>query len=218
MMVGHHQPRLHYLIFLLFWLLTGGFVGVLRLMLCLLILLCSVGVTEEKKLVQRLNYGVVFREDSHLILSNEYWFHTYEITIPEYVAIPNIGTCHKDNSTCLLIAHVLTSINTVRSETAARLNSTVETIKKLVPKLDVHKSRSRRSLLPFIGQFSKSLFGTATVDGVNILAKHMNAITKRTRQMASLLAQHEDDLSSFVTTANHRMDNLMKGIKENAWQ
>lgn len=142
MMVGHHQPRLHYLIFLLFWLLTGGFVGVLRLMLCLLILLCSVGVTEEKKLVQRLNCGVVFREDSHLILSNEYWFHTYEITIPEYVAIPNIGTCHKDNSTCLLIAHVLTSINTVRSETAARLNSTVETIKKLVPKLEVHKSRS----------------------------------------------------------------------------
>lgn len=132
------------------------------------------------------------------------------------MAIPNIGTCHKDNSTCLLIAHVLTSINTVRSETAARLNSTVETIKKLVPKLEVHKSRSRRrSLLPFIGQFSKSLFGTATVDDVNILAKQMNAITKRTRQMASLLAQHEDDLSSFVTTANHRMDNLMKGIKEN---
>ena len=181
----------------------------------MLVLLCSVGVTEEKKLVQRLNYGVVFREDSHLILSNEYWFHTYEITIPEYVAIPNIGTCHKDNSTCLLIAHVLTSINTVRSETAARLNSTVETIKKLVPKLEVQKSRSRRSLLPFIGQFTKSLFGTATVDDVNILAKHMNAITKRTRQMASLLAQHEDDLSSFVTTANHRMDNLMKGIKEN---
>ncbi|MEW8547942.1 MAG: hypothetical protein AB2693_30925, partial [Candidatus Thiodiazotropha sp.] len=29
------------------------------------------------------------------------------------------------------------------------------------------------------------------------------------------LAQHEDDLSSFVTTANHRMDNLMQGIKEN---
>ena len=42
----------------------------------------------------------------------------------------------------------------------------------------------------------------------------MFAITKRTRQMASLLAQHEDDLCSLVTTAKHRMDNLMKGIKE----
>ena len=55
-------------------------------MLCLLVLLCSVGVTEEKKLVQRLNYGAAFREDSHLILSNKYWFHAYEITISEYVA------------------------------------------------------------------------------------------------------------------------------------
>ena len=54
--------------------------------------------TEEKKLVQRLNYGVVFRENGHVILSNEYWLHTYEVSIPEYVPFPNIGRCYKDNS------------------------------------------------------------------------------------------------------------------------
>ena len=43
----------------------------------------------------------------------------------------------------------------------------------------------------------------------------MNAITKRTRQMATILAQHENDLSSFVSKANERIDNLMQGVKEN---
>ena len=171
--------------------------------------------TEEKKLVQRLNYGVVFRENGHVILSNEYWLHTYEVSIPEYVPFPNIGTCHKDNSTCVLIAHILANVNTVRAETSARLNNTIESIRELIPKAEAQKSRSRRSLLPFIGQFSKTLFGTATIEDVNVLAKHMNAMNQRSRKMASILAQHENDLSSFITKSNERMDNLMKGVQEN---
>ena len=76
-------------------------------------------------------------------------------------------------------------------------------------------SRSRRSLLPFLGDLSKTLFGTATVEDVNTLARHINALTKRSRSMATLLAQHEDGLSSYITSANNRMDSLMKGVKEN---
>lgn len=177
--------------------------------------MCAVTVSEEKKFIQRLNYGIVFKEDGHLILSNEYWLHTYEIPIPEYVPIPNIGTCHKDNSTCILVAHLLANVNLIRSETSARLNNTIESIRELVPEAEAQKSRSRRSLLPFVGQFSKTLFGTATIDDVNVLARHINAITKRTRQMTSILAQHENDLSSFVSQANQRMDNLMQGVKDN---
>ena len=49
------------------------------------------GVSEEKKLLQRLNYGVVFKEQGQLVLSNEHWLHTFEIGIPSYVAIPGLG-------------------------------------------------------------------------------------------------------------------------------
>ena len=215
MMVGRHLFRLHYLFFFLFSLIIGGFWGALKYIMCLLLLLCSLGMSEEKKIVQRLNYGVVFKEQGQLVLSNEHWLHTFEINMPDHVAIPSLGTCHKDNSTCLLIAHILASINAVRSETSARLNNTIETIRKLIPEAEIKRSRSRRSLLPFIGDLSKSLFGTATVEDVNVLARHINALTKRTRAMATVLAQHEDGLSSYITKANHRMDNLMKGIKDN---
>ena len=173
------------------------------------------GVSEEKRIQQRLNYGVVSKEEGQLVLSNEHWLHTFEIGIPSYVAIPGLGTCHKDNSTCLLIAHILASVNTLRLETSARLNNTIETISKLIPEAQVKGSRSRRSLLPFIGDLSKSLFGTATLEDINTLARHINALTKRTREMSILLTQHEEGLSSYITKTNYRMDNLMQGVRDN---
>ena len=181
----------------------------------ILILLLCMGNIQGKTIVQRLNYGVVFRENGHLVLSNEHWLHTFEITIPDAVPVPSIGTCHNDDSTCMMTAHILASLNTVRAETSARLNNTIETIRKLIPEAEVKRSRSRRSLLPFLGDLSKTLFGTATVEDVNTLARHINALTKRSRSMATLLAQHEDGFSSYITKANNRMDSLMKCVKEN---
>lgn len=150
-----------------------------------------------------------------IILSNEYWLHTYEIMMPEHVKMPNIGTCHHDNATCLLISHVLSNINTIRSETSIRLNSTIETVKRLIPEARIRASRSKRSLLPFIGDLSRSLFGTATTDDVNMLARHINALNRESRGLATALAQHENHLSSFMVKANHRMDQLMQGVKDN---
>lgn len=167
-------------------------------------------------ILPRLNYGVIFQQEARLSLSREYWLHTYEIILPEHVNIPPLGTCHQDNNTCLLISHVLSQLNAIRLETEARLNNTLETVHKLVPHASfVHNSRTKRALLNFIGKFSKTLFGTATVDDVNVLAKHINALTKRTKNLGDALVQHNQHLSSFMQSANQRMDNLMQGIKEN---
>lgn len=55
-----------------------------------------------------------------------------------------------------------------------RLNTAIRTINELIPDPHIHGSRSQNSLLPFIG----SLFGTATKEDINTLAKHMNRLTK----------------------------------------
>ncbi|WAR19936.1 Y068-like protein [Mya arenaria] len=167
-------------------------------------------------MIPRLNYGVIFQREASITLSREYWLHTFEITLPKHVSFPTIGPCYKDKETCKIISHVLSQLNSVRIETGARLNNTLQTIHKLVPHADiVKKSRSRRSLLPFIGKFSRTLFGTATVDDVNILANHINALMKRERSIADALVQHGQHLSSFMATSNNRMDNLLQGVKEN---
>ncbi|KAL4231902.1 hypothetical protein ACF0H5_009478 [Mactra antiquata] len=141
-----------------------------------------------------------------------------ELEVPESVTLPHLATCYENNSTCSMLASIITHMNSIRSEVGFKLNSTIKAIHDLIPEQRVHKSRSKRSLLPFIGQFSKGLFGTATVDDVNALANHMNKLNKMSTQLSKALSQHEDYLSSYINSANERMDNLMDGIKDNSDQ
>ena len=167
------------------------------------------------QMFQRLNYGVVFQQKSQVYIAQDFWYHTFEIELPNSLTVPRLASCRKNNSTCHMISHFLAQLDSIRAETAARLNETKRSAQKLIPETRVHKSRSKRSLLPFLGKLSRGLFGTATVDDVNILADHMNKLNKMASGLAKALTQHEDHLSSFIQAANSRMDNLMSGIKQN---
>lgn len=169
----------------------------------------------DGSLVQRLNYGVVFKKTTDLVIARDFWLHTFEIVFPENLDTPTLPICKGKNQTCQVTSHVLAQINSVRTETSSRLNDTLDTMMELIPETKIHKSRSKRSLLPFIGKLSKGLFGTATMEDVNILAKHMNKLSKVSIGLSKALAQHEDHMSSFISSANDRMDNLVSGIKDN---
>lgn len=175
----------------------------------------SVAAVEPASALLRINYGVIFQKTSDLVLAQDVWYHTFEIDFPNSIDIPPLPSCRPDNKTCSALSHVLAQLDNVRIETATKLNNTISTILDLIPETRIHKSRSRRSLLPFIGQLSKGLFGTATMDDVNILAQHMNKLTRMNIGLTKALSQHENHLSSYISSANARMDNLMKGIKDN---
>lgn len=164
---------------------------------------------------QRLNYGVIFQQKERVIIARDFWYHTFELNLPVTLSMPRLAACTKQNASCRMVSHFLAQLDSVRAETAARLNTTIQSIEKLIPQARIHKSRSRRSLLLFLGKLSKGLFGTATMDDVNILANHINKLTKMATGLAKALTQHENHLSSFIETANSRMDNLMSGIKNN---
>lgn len=165
--------------------------------------------------LQRINYGVVFQPTSDIVLAQDTWYHTFELKLPEIINMPSLPTCRNDNDTCKIVAHVLEQLNNLRIETVSKMNETLSTILDLVPESKIHKSRSKRSLLPFVGKLSKGLFGTATMDDVNILASHINKLTKLNIGLSATLSQHEEHLSSYITAANSRMDNLMAGVKDN---
>ena len=164
---------------------------------------------------QRLNYGVVFQQKTQLYIAQDYWYHTFEIELPEAFPLPRLPSCKKNNSTCKMISHFLSQLDSIRAETAERFNTTNLAARSLIPETNIHKSRSKRSLLPFLGKISRGLFGTATVDDINVLAGHINKLNKMALSLSRALTQHEDHLSSVIKTANERMDNLMSGIKEN---
>jgi hypothetical protein len=101
----------------------------------------------------------------------------------------------------------------------SHVNDTIRQIKELVPQ--VHhtntgpSSRSKRGIFDFVGEFSKTLFGTATTGDLNILAGHMNQLTAKTATMAKLLSQHEQQFSSFISTTDDRFNNVLHGVAKN---
>ena len=166
---------------------------------------------------QRLNYGVVFEPKTHIQMGVENWIHTFEVELPEELTLIQLSGCSKDRDTCKLVNKVLAQINQLRLETESMMNGTMETIRKLIPETQNlgMKSRKRRAIFSFLGEFAKTVMGTATTDDVNTLAKHVNALAKKTNKVLHSFEQHEEHVSSFIKTADERMTNLMTGIKEN---
>ena len=177
--------------------------------LCALMFFTLVGSCESSEMFQRLNYGVIFQQKNKVIIASDTWYHTFQLSLPNNFTVPRLATCRKKNNSCKMLSHFLSQLDSLRAETVARMNATNRFIEQLIPQTHIHKSRSKRALLPFIGTLSKGLFNTATMDDVNILASHMNKLNKMATNLAKALTQHEDHLSSFMETANSRMDNLM---------
>lgn len=125
--------------------------------------------------------------------------HTFEISLPSDLNIIAITGCHKDKNTCVIINKALAQINEIRMNTKFRLNTTLETIMRLVPEKHLlPKSKSKRSLFGIIGQVSRGFFGTATLDDINMLANHINALKRNTKKIMSSIEQHEEHLASYI--------------------
>ena len=172
--------------------------------------------------VQRINYGIVFKAHHGLILSNEYWRHTYEIPLPNIPEIHRFGYLLESNKYCSTMSshscntfqQVLFQLQQMQLTTRTSLQHVIDFITGNVPHVKMSK-RVKKSLLPFVGGLSKTLFGTATMDDVNVLKAHINALTQNARNIGTMLKTQTHHISSFMQTANHRMDNLQSEITGN---
>ena len=178
------------------------------------LMLCS-GSVMGKQQVQRLNYGVVFEPQNQLQLSGEVWLHTFEIPLPEGIDLQNAFACKKES--CQSISNLLQEIRQIRHSIKTMITSTLDSIKKLIPERQlINRNRHRRSVLPFIGDISWSIFGTATVKDVERMARHINFLNKISTKLIKVVEQHENDLSSSMTASDERTNDIAKGLHENS--
>ena len=196
---------------------------VVSMMVLLLVPSSVMGITTEAGMkvevegtIQRLNYGVLFESKGSMYTSVETWPHTFEIPLPNLPNISNTeGICGTLKGTyCASIKTITGYVQGIQLETKEQLSNLFDFVHVNVPKINV-RTRTQRSLLPFIGGLSKSLFGTATTADVKLLASHITALNRRTGKMLHVLEQHGRHLSSYMTMANRRMDNLKTGIVQN---
>ena len=111
----------------------------------LFLLVCQPTQIDAESMIQRLNNGVVFTEHVSVYIAAELWLHTFELEIPRRSNFPQLGTCHRDNNTGLLVSQLLSQINLLRAETALRLNNTINTVHRLVPKAQMQEYRRTHS-------------------------------------------------------------------------
>lgn len=107
---------------------------------------------------------------------------------------------------------------TLHVETQSHVKEVVKTIRSLIPQTNFptkSSKKSQRAFLPFICSLSKSLCGTATIEDVHLLARHVNALNARTTKFALAMQQYDAHLSSFKSIVNNRTTNLLKGIQLN---
>ena len=76
------------------------------------------------------------------------------------------------------------------------LSQTRQLVYDMIPETTENKRFSKRALLPFVGDLSKSIFVIATENDVRVLAGHINTLTRQQHKIARALARHGGDLSS----------------------
>ena len=85
----------------------------------------------------------------------------------------------------------------------------------MLPNVNVSdiEGRSRRSLLPFVGSIFSTLFGVSTQDEVRQLAAHVKGVSDNVVKMSSDFQVYSEHMSSFVSSTNKRIDNVLEAVK-----
>lgn len=191
-------------------------------LLFLVVLLClSVPglTTNPETTIQRINYGIMFEKSYNIFMGQENWLHTFQIPLPRKI---HLNALYCNMPQCKTEGHIIKTINQLRVECMASVNTTVEQIHHLIPTTTLppqrtffRSSRSKRGLFDFVGRISKSLFGTATSDDINTLQRHMQTLNNNNIKLAQAMAQQDQHLSSFVSTVDKRFNNIMAAVQKN---
>ncbi|CAC5415176.1 unnamed protein product [Mytilus coruscus] len=169
--------------------------------------------------MHRINYGVTFAKEANIVFGSENWLHTFEIPLPHKISSVQFPKCDIVHQNCHILNQVISQLSDVRTGVTANINNTIDVIHRLVKNADFNldtrsQSRSKKGLFDFIGSMSRSLFGTATVKGVQKLARHINILAERNNKFAKAMSHHDEELSSFMTNTDSRFSNMIRGIQK----
>lgn len=170
-----------------------------------------------QEVLQRLNYGMLFKHVGTLQPASDFWMQTFQIVLPDKIYLNQTKVrCNIPNSEgCKPTKKLFDVMYTIKANAQNHLNGVIEEIEQIVPQVVIPTSRSTRSILPFIGDLSKTLFGTASERDVQLLAKHIQALEDRDKTKADEVEKLENHFSSYMSTFNHRLDNLDGIIQDN---
>ncbi|XP_048238936.1 uncharacterized protein LOC125372568 [Haliotis rufescens] len=194
-------------------------------MMTLLVMWNSVPLASCVPDIYRLHWGTTFSHMGRLLTYEQTWYHTFAIELPKISNYPTLprdicknASLLRNRSSCdENMRAVLNFTYRIHDDTLNDLVEGVTLIKNIIPQGPIpgSQTRSKRALLPFIGEFSHNLFGTARDSDVNIIRQHINILSHRMRAEEAAFNMSQDYMGSYMSKANDRMDGLKQGIIAN---
>lgn len=100
----------------------------------------------------------VFKDNGHIIISNEYWRHTFEVPLPTLHYIqPFVNVCGNiSGNACNSVKSIITNINIFQQETRAKIAHLFTFIQSHIPIIKLKRNQNAHcypSLVVFQNHF-----------------------------------------------------------------
>ena len=193
----------------------------LRILLLASIIFCTGAehITREG-VFARLNYGVVFRQRHLLRLVTDTWTHVFISQLPEPPNINdrhagllqfNCSDVHMTATACKSFQPLFNTLLALHEKSVQRVRSVIQHIYTILP--ENYNGRQTRGLFDLGGQILNSLFGVATEQQVNALRDTARHTVTNNANAFHQWQKHADTMSSFMSVANQRFDNIANVIR-----
>ena len=111
--------------------------------------------------------------------------------------------------------YIIHQLEKLHNRTLKNIDIIIDNIFTLIPEQTTNVLRKKRSLLPIVADIGQSLFGFATTKQIEQLRNAMNRILHTQNREIKGFEHEIDILHSFMTTTDKRINNVVKGLKEN---
>ena len=181
-------------------------------------------------IVVRNNYGILFERYKTIENSATTWSHTFAIPFAKKIHVDKpIKLCNVPSksqqasilpenlqSICKIYKPSFQAYNVYRREILSQLVDNHKKIQALIPLYSRSTlKRTKRGYVDIIGQFSKALFGTATMSDVVMLQKQIDAIETTSNHEVEYLKITLESMQSYQQTLNTRITNLKRAAELN---
>lgn len=161
------------------------------------------------------NKGVFMEDLGHVVPSDNFWYHSFVIDIPTKVsAVVCLGGNPQVNRICQ--ENRIHPLGLVLSILEKDMQHEVNMLSNFIALNTVSFKgpgrRQRSAPLSFIGGLSRTLFGTATGEDLQIVANRVNDLIRRNRNITGAILSHAKNFKSYIRILNVRFQNMCNMI------
>lgn len=188
----------------------------------------DVNALPDDQFIVKPNYGTMFERIARMQLTTSNWYHTIAIKLPGELPVlsHNLSVCDEqsdlesflsdenvDSVPCAIMGRLFRMSHMMANrllDVARRQNETLQYL------LSQPSKRSKRGLFNFIGKMRSFFEGVATEDEIQTFQDNMDLIETRINDISGVLMKGNEELVSYRTTIDTRLNNVWTAINETA--